>query len=68
MNHHPLTFLKVLLIVIIVVSLIVSVILSLTSVTGYVVADHVDSDRNLAALVLLLVGVFGAILYLAKFR
>ena len=68
MNHKPFTFWKIILIIVIVVSLAISVVLSLQSVTGYVVSDEVDGIANMKALVSFLVGVFGAILYLAKFR
>ena len=68
MNHKPLTLGKVFLLLVIVASLVLSVVLSLQSVTGYAVSDSEDTIANMGALISLLVGVFGALIYLAKFR
>lgn len=68
MSHKPFTVEKVLLLIFIAVCLILSVVLSMNSVTGYIIAEKVDSTLNFSALILFLSGLFGALIYLSKFR
>ena len=60
--------LKIILILFIATSLISSVILSLNSFTGYIIAEKIEGSTNISALTLFLAGLFGALVYLVKFR
>lgn len=68
MKHKPFTIWKILLIALIIIFLAISVMISLQSVTGYAVSEVVNERANLFALVFFLFGIFGAALYLAKFK
>jgi hypothetical protein len=38
------------------------------SVTGYVITEKIDTIKNTYSLIFLLLGIFGYLFYLAKFR
>lgn len=49
-------------------SLLLSVLLSLKSFTGYLVSDQINGQVNMWAFVLLITGLLGGWIYIAKFR
>ena len=68
MNRGHFTFWKILVIAVVVVALVISVLLSLQSVTGYLISERVNGPANLLAFGFFMIGVFGALYYLAKLR
>ncbi|MEK6846810.1 MAG: hypothetical protein AABY16_01440 [Nanoarchaeota archaeon] len=68
MERRHFTFWKILVIVVVIVALVISVLLSLESVTGYFISEEVNKPANLFAFGFFLIGIFGAVYYLAKLR
>ena len=68
MKHRPFTFWKIVVIAVIIIALVISVLLSLQSVTGYFISEEVNEPANLLASGFFLIGIFGAMYYLAKLR
>ncbi len=68
MKISHLTIGKIILILFIVLCLILSIVFSIKSVTGYILAEEVESAKNIFSLVFFLIGIFSTMFYLAKFR
>jgi len=60
--------LRYLFVFVIFASLLLSVLLSLKSFTGYLVSDQINGQVNMWAFVLLITGLLGGWIYLARFR
>ena len=60
--------LRYLFVTLICASLLLSVLLSLKSFTGYLVSDQINGQVNMWAFVLLITGLLGGWIYLARFR
>ncbi len=59
---------KIIIISIVIIALIVSVLISLKSVTGYFISEHVNTSANLLAAGFFTIGILGATYYLRKMR
>jgi len=68
MKRKPFTIWKIIVIATIIIVLVISVLLSLQSVTGYFIFERVNEPANLLAFGFFLIGIFGALYYLAKMR
>ncbi len=68
MENHSWTTGKIILILFIFLCLIISIVFSMKSVTGYIIAEKVELNKNILSLIFFIIGIFSTTFYLSKFR